>query len=154
MLCWPNFINQSKTNENPPHFSLLPAHVPAQSQRTQHVAKRTIYAIRAKPGLQWHPASRSLFNSFNQQPMEFLMTTLPTPKPRPIYKIALEISQLWQKPYFGAVPYLQAMRMLSTITDKYGEDSASSIVNYFLANAQTWRGEDARRIKAELNAML
>lgn len=75
-------------------------------------------------------------------------------KPRTLYAIANEIGQLWPKPYYGAIPYLQAMRALSTITDKYGEDSAESIVNYFLANAQTWRGNDARRIKAELNAML
>ena len=29
-----------------------------------------------------------------------------------------------------------------------------SIVLYFLANAQQWRGPDARRIKAELKSML
>ena len=28
------------------------------------------------------------------------------------------------------------------------------IVRYFLSNATTWRGEDARRIKAELKALL
>lgn len=82
------------------------------------------------------------------------MTTVNQPKPRTLYAIANEISQLWPKPYYGAIPYIQAMRALSTITDKYGEDNAKSIVNYFLANAQTWRGEDARRIKAELNVML
>lgn len=86
--------------------------------------------------------------------MEFCMTTVPTAKPRTLYAIANEISRLWPKPYYGAIPCLQAMRALSTITDKYGEDSAKSIVNHFLANAQTWRGDDARRIKAELNAML
>ena len=42
-------------------------------------------------------------------------------------------------------------------TDKnapYYYDSAESVVLYFLANAQGFRGEDARRIKAELNSML
>jgi hypothetical protein len=29
-------------------------------------------------------------------------------------------------------------------------DDAKSIVSYFLCNATTWRGEDARRIKKEL----
>jgi hypothetical protein len=82
------------------------------------------------------------------------MTTVNKPKPRPLYAIANEIRQLWPQPYFGAKPYLDAMRALSTINDKYGFDDAKSIVNYFLANATTWRGDDARRIKAELNAML
>jgi hypothetical protein len=33
------------------------------------------------------------------------------------------------------------------------KDSAESIVAYFLSNAATWRGADARRIKAELKAL-
>jgi hypothetical protein len=75
-------------------------------------------------------------------------------KPRTIFAIANDVINLWPKPYFGAVPYIKAMRDLTTIQESYGEDSARSIVNYFLANAKTWRGEDARRIKAELNALL
>ncbi|EHB47605.1 hypothetical protein MycrhDRAFT_5731 [Mycolicibacterium rhodesiae JS60] len=73
---------------------------------------------------------------------------------RPLSTIAAEIRETWPKVYFGAVPYLDAMRSLHLITDRYYEDSADSIVRYFLANAGTWRGEDARRIKAELKAML
>lgn len=73
---------------------------------------------------------------------------------RSLHSIACEIYTLWEKPYFGAVPYIQAMRYLNDITDNYGYDSADSIVRYFLANAGTWRGEDARRIKAELKAMI
>lgn len=73
---------------------------------------------------------------------------------RPLSEIAGEISQNWPKPYFGAVPYLQAMRSLQGMTDKYFCDDASSIVAYFLSNAQTWRGEAARRIKKELNDLL
>lgn len=72
---------------------------------------------------------------------------------RPLYEIANEIRKDWQKVYFGAVPYLQAMQTLDSIDDNYGMDSAKSIVNYFLANASTWRGEVAKRIKAELKAM-
>ena len=60
----------------------------------------------------------------------------------------------WKKPYFGAVPYLQAMGTLGGLDDSYGLDDARSIARYFLANAGTWRGEDARRIKGELKAML
>lgn len=69
---------------------------------------------------------------------------------RPIYEIADEVRHKWAKPYFGAVPYIDAMGSLDKITDKYGYDSGKSIVLYFLANANTFRGEDARRIKAEL----
>jgi hypothetical protein len=79
------------------------------------------------------------------------MTTKTTS--RPLYEIAREIKKDWQKVYFGAVPYLQAMQTLDSIDDNYGMDSAKSIVNYFLANASTWRGEVAKRIKAELKAM-
>lgn len=73
---------------------------------------------------------------------------------RTLNQIALEISRDWKAPYFGAVPYISAMRSLTGMDDAYGLDSARGIVSYFLANAGTWRGETARRIKAELKAML
>lgn len=72
---------------------------------------------------------------------------------RSLSVIAHEISRTWTKPYFGAVPYLQALKSLEYIEDNYGADSAKSIVLYFLSNATTWRGGDARRIKAELKAI-
>lgn len=67
--------------------------------------------------------------------------------------IAAEIKADWKKPYFGAVPYLNAMCQLTSVNDNYGYDSGYSIVIYFLSNAQTWRGETAKRIKAELKEM-
>lgn len=73
---------------------------------------------------------------------------------RQLYEIAREVHNDWQKPYFGAVPYLDAMSDLSTMQDMYGLDDAQSVVAYFLANATTWRGETARRVKKELNLML
>jgi len=73
---------------------------------------------------------------------------------RPLFTIAEEIKANWPKVYFGAVPYLDAMADLSAMSDSYGLDSADSIVRYFLANASTWRGETARRVKAELKGML
>lgn len=76
-----------------------------------------------------------------------------TTETRPLHAIAGEIIRTWPKPYFGAVPYLRAMNSLVSINDKYGEDDAKYIVVYFLSNATTWRGEDARRIKAELKKM-
>ena len=72
---------------------------------------------------------------------------------RSLSVIAAEIRKDWKKPYFGAVPYLNAMMCLDKITDNYGLDSAKMIVLYFLGNAGTWKGETARRIKKELNAM-
>jgi len=72
---------------------------------------------------------------------------------RSLSTIAREISQDWTRPYFGAVPYLSAMRSLDSIHDDYIHDSGKSIVLYFLANATTWRGDTARRVKAELKAM-
>ncbi len=79
-----------------------------------------------------------------------MATTMAT---RPLYEIAHEIRRDWKKVYFGAVPYLDAMAQLSSIGDMYGCDDAKGIVLYFLANAQTWRGETAKRVKAELKRM-
>lgn len=73
---------------------------------------------------------------------------------RPIYEIAREIRRDWAKPYFGAVPYLRAMLSLQSIADDYGADSADSVVRYFLSNATSYRGDVARRCKAELKEML
>ncbi len=73
---------------------------------------------------------------------------------RLIHEIAHEIASDWRKPYFGAVPYLQAMHRLETLDDQYGLDDARSIVLYFLSNANTWRGPTARRVKSELKYML
>lgn len=72
---------------------------------------------------------------------------------RPIYEIAAEIRSDWKNPYFGAVPYLDAMHELNDIKDNFYEDSGQSVVLYFLANANTWRGETARRVKKELKEM-
>jgi hypothetical protein len=72
---------------------------------------------------------------------------------RSISTIAREIRADWTNPYFGAVPYLAAMQSLDSIDDNYYEDSGKSVVLYFLANANTWRGEKARAIKAELKKL-
>ena len=76
-------------------------------------------------------------------------------KPRSLSAIAREIRKDWGvKVNYAARPYLDAMGSLDTFTDRYGEDSATMVVAYFLSNATSWRGEVARRIKSELNAML
>lgn len=73
---------------------------------------------------------------------------------RPIHVIASDIRRAWPKPYFGAVPYLGAMFGLDTCRDRYGEDSGTSIVAYFLSNAHGFKGAEARALKAELKAHL
>jgi hypothetical protein len=81
------------------------------------------------------------------------MTTTTTAA-RPLHTIARDIQRDWAKPNFAAVPYLNAMRALSDISDRYYYDDAESVVRYFLSNATSWRGDKAREIKAELKAML
>lgn len=73
---------------------------------------------------------------------------------RSLHAIAREISREWAKPYFGAVPYLEAMHELDSVKDRYFCDSGESIVAYFLSNAATFKGERAKAIKAELKALL
>jgi hypothetical protein len=74
---------------------------------------------------------------------------------RSLSTIANEIQRDWgPKVNFAAVPYLHAMKGLDSISDNYGADSGRSIVAYFLGNAGTWRGETAKRIKAELRSMM
>jgi hypothetical protein len=73
---------------------------------------------------------------------------------RSLADIARDIRADWERPYFGAVPYLREMRHLDSVTDSCGADSGRSVVAYFLANAGTWRGPVARSVKAELRSML
>ena len=72
---------------------------------------------------------------------------------RPLHVIASDIRADWSNVSFGAKPYLDAMSSLTSINDNYYYDDARSVVMYFLANANTWRGETARAVKAELKAM-
>ncbi len=74
--------------------------------------------------------------------------------PRKIYQIAEEITKDWVKPNYAVKPYLYAMLDLDDTSCMYGYDSAKSIVNYFLANAQTWKGEIAKRVKKELKEIV
>lgn len=66
-------------------------------------------------------------------------------QPRAVSEIASEIRKYWENPYFGAKPYLDAM-----MREDYGLDGEKEIILYALSNMQTFRGEHARRLKAEL----
>ena len=82
------------------------------------------------------------------------MITQNQPVKRNLSTIAAEIRKDWgSKVNFAAKPYLSAMAGLDSIDDHYGYDDARSIVLYFLSNASSWRGENAKRIKAELKAL-
>lgn len=93
--------------------------------------------------------------------------TAPAAPTRTLREIALEVWNDWPAArnagtwdsqlgmYVGehpAHPYLLAMLTLESMTDRFHEDGARSVVAYFLSNATGWRGETARRIKAELKA--
>ena len=64
------------------------------------------------------------------------------------------VKQLIKERDEWADKYADAMAELDEIESMYGCDTAKSIVVYFLCNATSWRGETARRIKAELKGML
>jgi hypothetical protein len=72
---------------------------------------------------------------------------------RSLSEISREIRKDWFPVNYAAKPYLEAMGSLNRITDDYHYDSGRSVVLYFLSNASSWRGDTARRIKAELKGM-
>ena len=107
--------------------------------------------------MQNYLAISKIFRTFASRNNKTIMIMAKTNKVqnRPLYEIARDIRKDWgSKVYFGAKPYLDAMATLDSINDNYGWDSAASIVRYFLANASTWRGETAKKIKKELKAMV
>jgi hypothetical protein len=70
--------------------------------------------------------------------------------PRSLSEIGRDIIYDWKKVNYAALPYLSAMRHMSTIDDKYYRDDAKDIILRFLSNASSWRGEKAKSIKKEL----
>lgn len=73
---------------------------------------------------------------------------------RPLHAIAAEIRKDWgSKINYAARPYLDAMCSMDSVTDMYFQDTGKYVVTYFLGNAGTWRGEVAKRVKAELKGM-
>jgi len=72
---------------------------------------------------------------------------------RSIATIAADIDRNWKNVNYAARPYLDAMYHLRDINDNYYYDTGRSIVIYFLGNARAFRGEDAKRLKAELKEL-
>ncbi|MFA5936127.1 MAG: hypothetical protein WC787_04740 [Patescibacteria group bacterium] len=71
-----------------------------------------------------------------------------------ICEIAKLIIKDWEKIDEGAKQYLEAMLEMNTVDDRYGLDSGSSIISYFLSNARGWTGATARRVKKELASLV
>lgn len=79
--------------------------------------------------------------------LEILTKALPDLR---VWQVANVITSSWKKVYFGAVPYLDAMKSMNDVGEAYGAESGNMVVLYFLSNAQTWRGDVARLVKKEL----
>ena len=78
---------------------------------------------------------------------------------RSLRAIAGEIFRDWttmsnQGENHRAYPYVHAMRGLDKVTDRYGFEDGGEIVRRFLINASGWRGDVARRVKAELKGLV
>lgn len=74
--------------------------------------------------------------------------------PTPLPTLVRMIRQDWRRPYFGAVPYIDALSELNSLDDIFYCDDGRTLATYFLANAQTWRGPVAASVKAELRRQL
>jgi len=73
---------------------------------------------------------------------------------KPIKEYAKEILRDWKRPAIPAKIYLDAMLEIDQADDDYIFEKGAGILAYFLANAESWRGETARKIKKELNKIV
>ena len=74
---------------------------------------------------------------------------------RPVYEIAREIRKDWgAKVNYAAKPHLDVMAGMTNANDSFGQDSPGESILRFLSNASSWRGETAKRVKAELKKMV
>lgn len=82
----------------------------------------------------------------------------PAPLDRPLSDIAREIwADFKAKPMaYAAEPYIDALYYVDQkdLHGYFGEDKIEYVVIYLLENLGTWRGDVARRVKAELRAAL
>ena len=73
---------------------------------------------------------------------------------RTLKEIAREIKKDWVRISPYALPCVEAMETLRSIHENYYMATAGDVVMRFLCNAQGWRGDVAKRVKAELKSML
>jgi hypothetical protein len=74
--------------------------------------------------------------------------------PRSIKDIASDIRAHWRPVHGSAEEYVCAMEKLDKVTDRYGADTAVTVLAYFQGAAATWKGADAQRIKDEIKSLL
>lgn len=75
---------------------------------------------------------------------------------RPLYEISREIQQdpAYRASAWCAGPYVSAMGGLCSISDRHYDDDGRTVVLYALSNLSQYRGDTARRVKAELRQAL
>ena len=73
---------------------------------------------------------------------------------RLICHIARDIRIDWKNIKYSAKPYLDALTQVHDVNDRFGYDDARSLIKYFLANASTYRGENAKKYKLELKNLI
>ncbi len=71
-----------------------------------------------------------------------------------VSEIAHAIAKDWTNVSPYAADYLNAMKEIRSVEDNYYADSAKSVIMYFLANASSYRGDNARAYKALLKEMI
>jgi hypothetical protein len=71
-----------------------------------------------------------------------------------VSEIAYAIAKDWKNISPYAADYLNAMKSINSVDEMYYADSAKSVVMYFLANAASYRGDNARAYKALLKDMV
>lgn len=92
-----------------------------------------------------------------------MANTKSTPALRPLNEIAVDIKRSWRtegafdkspRPSYitWSMPYVDALLTMQSTRDNYYADDGRSVVVYALSNLGSWRGENAKRIKAELKA--
>ena len=73
---------------------------------------------------------------------------------RPVYKIAADIVNDWNRPNYAALPYLTAMLTINNEQEQFGQDTAKNVILYFLSNAGTYKGPKAKELKTELKTLI
>lgn len=71
-----------------------------------------------------------------------------------VSEIAHAIAKDWDKVSPYAADYLNAMKEIRSVEENYYADTAKSVIMYFLANAGSYRGDNARAYKALLKEMI
>ena len=80
-------------------------------------------------------------------------TTVNKTEVRPLYEIAREIRKDWKTMPEYAFVHFEGFQYATSIDEMFYFDSVKGEVLCFLSGAAQWRGETAKRIKAELKSM-